>query len=50
VGPDQPTVHLLLPHPDADSVVTLAARLEADAEYRKAAASSLALPRSTHRT
>jgi hypothetical protein len=44
VGPDQPTVHLLLPHPDADSVVTLAARLEADAEYRKAAASSLALP------
>ena len=44
VGPDQPTVHLLLPHPDADSVVTLAARLEADAEYGKAAASSLALP------
>ncbi len=44
VGPDQPTVHLLLPHPDAESVVTLAARLEADAEYRKAAASSLALP------
>ena len=44
VGPDQPTVHLLLPHPDADSVVTLAARLDADAEYRKAAASSLALP------
>jgi hypothetical protein len=44
VGPDQPTVHLLLPHPDAQSVVTLAARLEEDAEYRKAAASSLALP------
>jgi len=44
VGPDQPTVHLLLPHPDAESVVTLAARLDADAEYRKAAASSLALP------
>jgi hypothetical protein len=44
VGPDQPTLHLLLPHPDADSVVTLAARLEADAEYRKAAAASLALP------
>jgi hypothetical protein len=44
VGPGQPTVHLLLPHPDADSVVTLAARLEADAEYRKAAAASLALP------
>jgi len=44
VGPDQPTVHLLLPHPDAQSVVTLAARLGEDAEYRKAAASSLALP------
>ena len=44
MGPDSPTVHLLLPHPDAASVVTLDARLEADAEYRKAAASSLALP------
>jgi len=44
VGPDQPTVHLLLPHPDAQSVVTLAGRLQADAEYHKAAASSLALP------
>jgi hypothetical protein len=44
VGPDQPTVHLLIPHPDGGSVVTLAARLEADAEYRKAAAASLALP------
>jgi hypothetical protein len=44
VGPDQPTVHLLLPHPDAQSVVTLAERLEADLEYRRAAASSLALP------
>ena len=37
-------LHLLLPHPDAASVVTLDARLEADAEYRKAAAPSLALP------
>ncbi|HSD66998.1 MAG TPA: NIPSNAP family protein [Vicinamibacteria bacterium] len=44
VGPEQPTVHLLLPHPGAESVVTLAARLDGDAEYRKAAASSLALP------
>jgi hypothetical protein len=44
MGPDSPTVHLLLPHPDLSSVVTLDARLEADAEYRKAAASSLALP------
>jgi len=44
MGPDSPTVHLLLPHPDAASVVTLDARLEADAEYRQAAASVLALP------
>lgn len=44
VGADQPTVHFLLPHPDAESVLTLADRLEADAEYRKAAATSLALP------
>ena len=44
LGPDSPTLHLLIPHPDADSVVTLAGRLEADAEYRRAAASSLALP------
>ncbi|HXK08274.1 MAG TPA: NIPSNAP family protein [Vicinamibacteria bacterium] len=44
VGPQSPTVHLLIPHPDADSVVTLAARLDADADYRKAAASVLAVP------
>jgi hypothetical protein len=44
LGPDSPTVHLLLPHPDAGSVVTLAARLDGDDEYRRAAASFLALP------
>jgi hypothetical protein len=44
MGPDSPTVHLLLPHPDAASVVTLDARLDADAEYRQAAGSALALP------
>ncbi len=44
LGPDSPTLHLLLPHPDAASVVTLDARLEADGEYRKAAAASLVLP------
>ena len=44
MGPDGPTVHLLLPHPDAGSVLTLDERLVADGEYRKAAASSLALP------
>jgi len=44
MGPDSPTLHLLIPHPDAASVVTLDERLVADADYRKAAASSLALP------
>jgi hypothetical protein len=44
VGPSQPTVHLLIPHPDAASATTLDERLAADGEYRKAAASALALP------
>ena len=44
MGPDSPTVHLLIPHPDAASVVTLDERLVADGDYRKAAAASLALP------
>ena len=44
VGPSQPTVYLLLPHPDAASVGTLDARLADDASYLKAAASALALP------
>ena len=44
VGPDSPTLHLLLPHRDAESLVRLDARLVADAEYRNAAASYLALP------
>jgi hypothetical protein len=43
-GPDSPTLHVLLPHPDAASVAALDARLAADADYRKAAASFLALP------
>jgi hypothetical protein len=44
LGPDSPTLHLLLPHPDAASVVTLDARLDADGEYRKAAAATFVLP------
>ena len=44
VGPDSPTLHLLLPHRDAESLVRLDARLLADAEYSSAAASYLALP------
>jgi hypothetical protein len=44
LGSDTPTLHLLLPHKDLASVVTLDARLLADADYSKAAASFLALP------
>jgi hypothetical protein len=44
MGPESPTVHLLIPHPDAASVVTLAGRLLADGEYARAAASTLVLP------
>ena len=44
LGADSPTLHLLVPHKDAESVVSLDARLAADAEYAKAAASFLALP------
>jgi hypothetical protein len=44
LGADSPTLHLLLPHTSADSVVTLSDRLDADANYRKAAAELLALP------
>src|SRR5262249_32446121 len=43
-GSDSPTLHLLVPHRDAQSLLTLDARLAADAEYGKAAASFLALP------
>lgn len=46
VGPDSPSVYLLLPHPDADSVLGLARRLPADAEYMRTAASFRALPAS----
>jgi NIPSNAP len=44
VGPDNPAVHLLLPHPSADSVLTLATRLGADPEYQKGASSFRSLP------
>jgi hypothetical protein len=43
-GPESPTLHLLLPHPDAASVASLDARLLADAEYKRAAAVYLSLP------
>ncbi len=45
LGPDSPTLHLLLPHSSAESLVNLdAGLLEADPEYRKGAASVRALP------
>ncbi len=44
IGPDSPSLFLLLPHASAESVATLDERLEADAEYRRASAAILALP------
>lgn len=45
IGPNSPTVSLLLPHPNAESVVRLdGGMLENDAEYRKGVASVRALP------
>jgi hypothetical protein len=44
LGPESPTLHLLVPHRGLESLVTLDARLASDAEYGKAAASLLALP------
>jgi hypothetical protein len=46
VGPDSPSVFLLLPHPDAESVLTLASRLAADPEYHEGAAAFRQLPAS----
>jgi hypothetical protein len=44
MGPDVPAVYLLLPHPNAESVVSLGSRITGDAEYQKAAVSFRALP------
>jgi hypothetical protein len=44
VGPDAPTVYLLIPHPNAESVLTLSSRMNDDAEYQKAGAAFRALP------
>jgi hypothetical protein len=44
VGPDIPSVYLLMPHPSADSVATLAGRMGADPEYRSAAAAFRGVP------
>jgi NIPSNAP len=44
IGADSPTLSLLIPHASAESVATLADRVDGDAEYRKAAGDLLALP------
>jgi len=43
-GGETPAVYLLLPHPGPESVSTLAARLRADSQYERAAASFRSLP------
>ena len=44
LGLHNPSVYVLIPHPTLDSFAGLAAKLDADAEYRKAAEPFLALP------
>jgi hypothetical protein len=44
MGADSPTLYLLVPHATAESVATIGDRVDADAEYRRAAADLLALP------
>lgn len=44
VGPGGPAVYMLLPHPNAESVVTLGSRLVSDAEYKQAAGAFRSLP------
>jgi hypothetical protein len=44
VGPDSPTLYVLITHKTAESVVTLPARLAEDAEYQKAGAAFLNAP------
>jgi hypothetical protein len=39
MGPNTPAVYMLLPHPNAESVLTLGGKLTADTEYKQAAAS-----------
>jgi hypothetical protein len=46
LGPDIPSVYLLLPHPSPESMSTLAPRLAADPEYRRGAATFRNLPAS----
>lgn len=43
-GPDSPSMHVLLPHASAESLLTLEDRLMSDDEYRKGGSSFLAAP------
>jgi len=44
VGPETPAVYVLVPHRTLESVVTLAERMRADAEYQKAGAEFINAP------
>src|SRR5262245_55978456 len=44
MGPDGPAVYLLLPHANAEAVVTLGGKLTSDDVYKQAAASFRSLP------
>lgn len=46
VGPDIPAVYMLLPHPNAESVVALSGRLAQDAQYQRDATTLRNLPAS----
>jgi hypothetical protein len=46
VGPDSPTIYMLIPHKSIESVATASARVNADGEYQKAGASFIGLPAS----
>ena len=46
IGPDAPTLYVLIPHPSIASVAALPERLAADAEYAKAGAAVLDAPAS----
>jgi hypothetical protein len=43
-GPNRPSLYVLIPHPNMESVLTLGSRLDKDAEYQKNAASFMDLP------
>ncbi|MEJ7618455.1 MAG: NIPSNAP family protein [Pyrinomonadaceae bacterium] len=44
IGPDSPTLYMLIPHKSMESFATASARVSADSEYRKAGAAFLGAP------